>query len=122
MLVLEKYIALEAVDLGDELADVPETSVFRGDAYKLGTKMMSSSYGFGGTDDYGLSLVPGGIYATSLSKDASAATKICVLWLADESPTNAAKGVRRMLQHDKPGSARGCDDKAKGQSLRCVKN
>lgn len=79
-------------------------------------------YGFGGTDDYGLSLVPGGTYATSLSKDASAATKICVLWLADESPTDAAKGVRRMLQHDKPGSARGCDDKAKGQSLRCVKN
>ena len=122
MLVLEKYIAPEAADLGDELADVPEASVFRANAYNLGLKMMSSAYDFGGTDDYGLSLVPGGIYAASLSKDASAATKICVLWMADESPTNTSKGVRRMFQNGRPGAARGCDSKAKGQSLRCMRD
>ena len=122
MLILEKFVAPEATDLGDDLSDVPETSVFRGDAYQLGYKLMSSAYDFGGTDDYGLSLVPGGIYATSLSKDASAATKICVLWLANESPTNASKGVRRMFQNGRPGSARGCDGKVKGQSLRCMRD
>ena len=122
MLVLEKFTAPEAIDLGSGLEDVPEKSVWCGVNAGLATRLKSGLYGFGGSNDFGLSLVPGGIYATSLSKDASAATKICVLWLADESPTNNAKGVRRMLQHDKPGSARGCDDKAKGQSLRCVKN
>ena len=122
MLVLEKFVAPKATDLGTALSDVPEKTVWCGTDAGLATKIKSESYGFGGSDDYGLSLVPGGIYTTSLSKDASATTKICALWLADESPTNAAKGVRRMLQHDKPGSARGCDNKAKGQSLRCVKN
>ncbi len=122
MLVLERFVAPEATDLGTDLSDVPEKAVWCGADAGLATKIKSGLYGFGGSDDYGLALVPGGIYATSLSKDASATTKICVLWLADESPTNTAKGVRRMLQHDKSGSARGCDDKAKGQSLRCVKN
>lgn len=56
MLILEKFVAPEATDLGDDLSDVPETSVFRGDAYQLGYKLMSSAYDFGGTDDYGLSL------------------------------------------------------------------
>lgn len=122
MLQLEKFVAPEATDLGGGLADVPEKSVWCGADAGLATRIKSGLYGFGGSDDWGLSLVPGGIYAASLSKDASAATKICVLWLANESPTNAAKGVRRMLQHNQPGSARGCDDKAKGQSLRCIKN
>ena len=110
MLVLERFVAPEATDLGTDLSDVPEKAVWCGADAGLATKIKSGLYGFGGSDDYGLALVPGGIYATSLSKDASATTKICVLWLADESPTNTAKGVRRMLQHDKSGSARGCDD------------
>ncbi len=45
----------------------------------LATKIKSRLYGFGGSDDYGLALVPGGIYATSVKRRLGIYKKICVL-------------------------------------------
>ena len=117
---LEKFIAPEATDLGSDVSDAPGTNTWRGGAQELGFKMKSAE-AFDGSDVYGLSLVPGGIYTDVFSQGAAADTKSAAIWTADTYPGNKAKAVRRLFRNKQAGSGRGADNKTKGHSLRCVR-
>ena len=99
-----------------------ELGSFTRAAEKLGCKMKSSSYAFGGDDDSVFNAMPAGTYGSSLGKDYSASTKISCLWTTTTFPTNEDKAMRRMLQHNQDGSGRGPNTKVSGHSVRCVKD
>lgn len=121
-LKFERFVAPRATDLGEDASDAPEKNVWRGASELLGKMMKPAEYNMAGTDDYGLKLYPGGVYASALSKDAYTDTPIFVIWTTDSFAGNDSKAVRRMLQYNQNGSGRGCDSKVKGQSLRCIKD
>ena len=119
-ITLEKFVAPSASDLGTDKDDAPEKNVTRGTEYRLGALLKSSEYNFGGTDEYGFAGLPGGIYGSSFEQGAGASTMTLALWTSDEF--NSSKGIRRLLRATWDGVGRGADTKAKGHSLRCVKD
>ncbi|MGM9741590.1 MAG: FISUMP domain-containing protein [Candidatus Cryptobacteroides sp.] len=119
-IALERFVAPLATDLGTDKDDAPEKNVTRATEYRLGTLLKSPDYGFAGTDEYGFCGLPGGIYGTSFDQGAGASTMTLAIWTSDEF--NSAKGIRRLLRAGWEGVGRGADTKAKGHSLRCVKD
>lgn len=119
-IALEKYVAPAADDLGTDKDDAPEKNVTRGSSYGLATMLKSADYGFGGTDDFGFCGLPGGIYATSFDQGATAGTKTLAIWTSDEF--SSSKGIRRLFRATWEGVGRGADTKAKGHSLRCMRD
>lgn len=122
VLATERFISPRSGDIEQSLDGISYTNVWRGVAEGLATKMKAAAPLFDGTDDFGLHLVPGGVYATSFTKGASTDKATLVMWTTDEAPGDAARAVRRLLQKDYAGAGRGTDAKTKGQSLRCIKD